>query len=215
MRGEYSECVRLIEDADGSPPHAWGILEQRHIPGTGQRFTPTCVGNTSGAVSASDVATVHPHMRGEYSVGSVVRILYRGSPPHAWGILDILHCATTVDRFTPTCVGNTSPTTQTRAVTSVHPHMRGEYAARLRSRQPYFGSPPHAWGIPDEGRFHVPDSRFTPTCVGNTNCFTEQAKQLPVHPHMRGEYVLLEPGIAQDVGSPPHAWGILSAFPQE
>ena len=40
---------------------------------------------------------------------------------------------------------------------------------------------------------HVSDQRhdrFTPTCVGNTDRASGSISDMPVHPHMRGEYVL-------------------------
>ena len=33
---------------------------------------------------------------------------------------------------------------------------------------------------------------------------------IPVHPHMRGEYTLVLLNRPEAIGSPPHAWGILS-----
>ncbi len=52
------------------------------------------------------------------------------------------------------------------------------------------GSPPHAWGIPEDTTVQVSDIRFTPTCVGNTAVAPSELSPIPVHPHMRGEYVL-------------------------
>ena len=72
----------------GSPPHAWGILNSSTLNYGGNRFTPTCVGNTRCSLSWQALIPVHPHMRGEYLLRSQ-SYLY-------------------TFRFTPTCVGNTT-----------------------------------------------------------------------------------------------------------
>ena len=148
MRGEYPWCHRANAPCAGSPPHAWGIRNRGVLFVQLPRFTPTCVGNTFGRRATTRKASVHPHMRGEYSTASASSIVLGGSPPHAWGILDhrktvcrlvgspphawgiLLRGQTNAvpRRFTPTCVGNT-PWRFTVCVTvAVHPHMRGEYA---------------------------------------------------------------------------------------
>ena len=44
--GEYFYWLGLGGCAFGSPPRVWGIHPGRGLPGSGYRFTPTCVGNT-------------------------------------------------------------------------------------------------------------------------------------------------------------------------
>ena len=66
VRGEYAGTLEYAHRYAGSPPRAWGI---RRFQATGlphRRFTPTCVGNTTGVVLTGG---------GMY-----------GSPPRAWGI---------------------------------------------------------------------------------------------------------------------------------
>ena len=86
--------------------------------------------------------------------------------------------------------------------------MRGEYESITIRENRTIGSPPHAWGIPnklDAARWLI---RFTPTCVGNTYCRKGGEHECTVHPHMRGEYVNRTPRNGDELGSPPHAWGI-------
>ena len=71
-------------------------------------------------------------------------------------------------RFTPTCVGNTSWPPVLLPVSSVHPHMRGEYEIESEEFATTAGSPPHAWGIRQAPHRDAITQRFTPTCVGNT-----------------------------------------------
>ena len=49
----------------------------------------------------------------------------------------------------------------------------------------------------------------TPTCVGNTMRCPRCPRLPSVHPHMRGEYQAVRPCVVDNVGSSPHAWGIL------
>ena len=188
MRGEYGCQFLMVSTACGSPPHAWGILADYGCENPLLRFTPTCVGNTS--------------------IQKFLLSLFIGSPPHAWGIPDAEMVQADCDGFTPTCVGNTSGISSECTWVPVHPHMRGEYSILFNKSLDNTGSPPHAWGI----RLQVLDVRyqyrFTPTCVGNTPRRQRSLTQIPVHPHMRGEYDTTGFPASGVIGSPPHAWGI-------
>ena len=156
--------------------------------------------------------------------------------------------AVQASRFTPTCVGNTKWLGQWSGRASVHPHVRGEYCFDCCLNRCRVGSPPRAWGIPLEAvaALHTSGSpprawgildtlsrtplgsRFTPTCVGNTERRKSTAPRPPVHPHVRGEYAHPQPRPRQRpvhphvrgeygdeggdlgflAGSPPRAWGI-------
>ena len=175
------------------------------------------------------ICAVHPHGRGDnWVVASQIRPT-TGSPPRAWGQLEVGYCVPKITRFTPTGVGTiiplrsrqpTPPGSPPRAwgqwispdgtvsPTSVHPHGRGDnVSARLREVA-LRGSPPRAWG--QWGRLDL--SLLAP----------------PVHPHGRGDNAWERPrrgiltrftptgvgtmisGVAQradESGSPPRAWG--------
>ena len=107
MRGEYFKAQSFLELFAGSSPRAWGILQMLCINGYAYRFIPTCVGNTSNAGTASTLATVHPHVRGEYEPPILLRPSYNGSSPRAWGIPGEDAAGVLTTRFIPTCVGNT------------------------------------------------------------------------------------------------------------
>ena len=118
-------------------------------------------------------------------------------------------------RFTPTRVGNTIAVTgDDRPSLGSPPHAWGIRWAITDPSGTYFGSPPHAWGIRLLAKW---------ASTGAT-----------VHPHTRGEYVVVLPnflvqprftptrvgntpfenGRAQpQFGSPPHAWGIRLTAP--
>ena len=127
-------------------------------------------------------------MRGEYWHGRSIRTARAGSSPHAWGIPGNLPLDFFLQRFIPTCVGNTFAALMRSSRSSVHPHMRGEYDQRVIRAVAAYGSSPHAWGIRAGGP------------QGPGGC--------PVHPHMRGEYFLWTRSPQPCDGSSPHAWGI-------
>ncbi len=147
LRGEYDPVRARRCAAGGSPPPAWGIHPQLGPDPDRRRFTPTCVGNTPHATASRPRESVHPHLRGEYVLDALREAWDAGSPPPAWGIryADAVEHAS--QRFTPTCVGNTHSPEVSAFLQSVHPHLRGEYVARLSNSLGPVGSPPPAWGI--------------------------------------------------------------------
>ncbi len=175
----------------GSPPHAWG-----------QR---PCSCNTKPGYP------VHPHMRGDNIYHDRKSGGLGGSPPHAWGqrrrrlrgrhpapvhphmrgdnYLN-QHYGGQPARFTPTCVGTTTPRpirfepSSRFTPTCVGTTILGDSLSKA-----WDGSPPHAWGQQPYGRGSTyaaevhphmrgdntrgcaeasAPRRFTPTCVGTT-----------------------------------------------
>ena len=90
--------------------------------------------------------------------------------------------------------------------------MRGEYNIYSVFVFLLPGSPPHARGIPCSLTGSKPYQRFTPACAGNTRLFGFVDETIKVHPRMRGEYPEWKVYTNKQVGSPPHARGILSTF---
>ena len=189
MRGEYCWQPSRKCRSSGSSPHAWGILTPKRSTAGPSRFIPTCVGNTHRASAGGAHRPVHPHMRGEYSEYALSKMGLLGSSPHAWGIREGEARQCGQPRFIPTCVGNTSCPFTESLIETVHPHMRGEYAAAQFGQQQARGSSPHAWGIRVSSSFNYAPNRFIPTCVGNTRRRSSASSRRAVHPHMRGEYV--------------------------
>ena len=87
--------------------------------------------------------------------------------------------------------------------------MRGEYIFKNPGHSPIIGSSPRAWGIHARPISGSLAARFIPTCVGNTNPLGAVAQRDPVHPHVRGEYIIPPFGSRIADGSSPRAWGIL------
>ena len=189
VRGEYVHIFNRYYFHYGSSPRAWGILVIQGTALTGERFIPTCVGNTCTALKTYMAEKVHPHVRGEYQLSQYVDDFNGGSSPRAWGIPSRTRRDDILRRFIPTCVGNTPATQVKRPPSSVHPHVRGEYGC---------------W----RGTSVAP-ARFIPTCVGNTWPASGQLPCTAVHPHVRGEYCAPSARPIWQPGSSPRAWGIL------
>ncbi len=127
VRGEYSTHASRRWWGCGPSPRAWGIPPLDSPPCSGRRSIPTCVGNTSRALSPRSQAPVHPHVRGEYAGDEPVPRLR--------------------SRSIPTCVGNTDAACRELLYAAVHPHVRGEYWRRWRTPRTGLGPSPRAWGI--------------------------------------------------------------------
>ena len=166
VRGEDPVEERNSRPPVGSPPRAWGRLQEGEDAQGGFRFTPTCVGKTNksrlsahalegspprawgrpGLQRARSKASVHPHVRGEDYTNQWMHLARRGSPPRAWGRHQTGIVYPAPGRFTPTCVGKTMAFQLAELYVTVHPHVRGEDDGPVRLRVQAFGSPPRAWG---------------------------------------------------------------------
>ena len=173
----------------GSPPRAWGRLGHLIRQATQVRFTPTCVGQTGLPPPDGTSVAVHPHVRGADIAFSSGRTWMFGSPPRAWGRLAQGGGPRDPQRFTPTCVGQTTAGYPTTRRVSVHPHVRGADSTCTYPCRPTSGSPPRAWGR---------RCRSGPGTGGRS-----------VHPHVRGADDLVSRVLVSMRGSPPRAWGRL------
>ena len=110
----------------------------------------------------------HPRMRGEYRFGNSNQYCYKGSPPHARGILIETEEQTGRTGITPACAGNTSLSGTLDIPCRDHPRMRGEYLAVMFGIVYSQGSPPHARGILTYLHYTLCFVGITPACAGNT-----------------------------------------------
>ena len=69
----------------GSPPRVWGQRSGRGSDRLRGRFTPTHVGTTSIATSATSPTSVHPHACGDNQATVLTVTDLDGSPPRVWG----------------------------------------------------------------------------------------------------------------------------------
>ena len=155
VRGEYLGVSGVGNGLIGSSPRAWGIRPRNPPLRAPLRFIPTCVGNTIAPNRPPMIVTVHPHVRGEYTLSRISLIVAL--------------------RFIPTCVGNTPCLGQRSPVLAVHPHVRGEYLTQFQNPYRLNGSSPRAWGILSAVCPQDASNRFIPTCVGNTRAPARRA----------------------------------------
>ncbi len=85
VRGEHVAAALRNAQQSGSSPRAWGTHGAGLHQAVDDRFIPTCVGNTLTRHVMGHGATVHPHVRGEHTVGSSRVATSAGSSPRAWG----------------------------------------------------------------------------------------------------------------------------------
>ena len=208
MRGDDPAQIRGRGPPQGSPPRAWG-RPRHHRPGPASpRFTPTCVGTTSSSrAQQPGRPSVHPHVRGDDRCRHYRFCNGYGSPPRAWGRQAGGEAPAGGQRFTPTCVGTTARTRKECRDCTVHPHVRGDDGPAFILARSWAGSPPRAWGRRERDRAEAVAVRFTPTCVGTTRCSGLRVRSRSVHPHVRGDDLVLEGVALIDRGSPPRAWG--------
>ena len=148
----------------------WGTPHEGLDPIPIWRFIPTCVGNTTNSTYSSVSLTVHPHVCGEHALP--VCGLHRGvgSSPRVWGTRIRSRRADRTWRFIPTCVGNTRSSRRRHHHQAVHPHVCGEHLSCRTGRFNLYGSSPRVWGTQWACLALNRNSRFIPTCVGNTTC---------------------------------------------
>ena len=148
VRGDYVLPQAGLHRDPGPSPRAWGLLVQGEGVARGGRSIPTCVGTTGqdpgprrGEPGPSPrawglrewskrpkrLASVHPHVRGDYSGGR-----HRYQPRL---------------RSIPTCVGTTLFLAWPPPGLTVHPHVRGDYSCPCHSPIHKLGPSPRAWGL--------------------------------------------------------------------
>ena len=94
-----------------------------------------------------------------------------------------------------------------RSLKTVHPHSRGDNCGSSDGLRGFLGTPPLAWG-----QQRVLDDvsgarRYTPTRVGTTKSATQFCDRFSVHPHSRGDNLVISHGKTKRLGTPPLAWG--------
>ena len=127
-RGDHLHRLPAIGGPCGSPPRAWGPLQNLAGELDPDRFTPTGVGTTRSSGSALHRVSVHPHGRGDHGVGDGGDGDAYGSPPRAWGPQARRNGLRPVSRFTPTGVGTTLYEQIGCPPEAVHPHGRGDHS---------------------------------------------------------------------------------------
>jgi len=146
VHGELFLCMAFGSSETGSSPRAWGTLVIILVTGAKYRFIPTCMGNSKDCSCLCFSSSVHPHVHGELRPPPDVPHAGAGSSPRAWGTQLIDAEPALVERFIPTCMGNSVQAIAGACRRSVHPHVHGELVIKSPQWITMFGSSPRAWG---------------------------------------------------------------------
>ncbi|ERU56530.1 hypothetical protein Q089_03800 [Pseudomonas aeruginosa C48] len=185
--GEHQRAVIAQHAADGSSPRMWGTRAGLARTGSGLRFIPTHVGNTTAAL-----ASVSP---------------MNGSSPRMWGTHEHACKNIQIRRFIPTHVGNTWYPGLRASAPPVHPHACGEHFPGKDAQEYSDGSSPRMWGTPSRPAPASSCHRFIPTHVGNTMRSAMPRCGRAVHPHACGEHRSCIKRAKVRNGSSPRMWG--------
>ncbi len=187
LRGERMIDPFQHADGSGSSPPARGTAYPRRGERPECRFIPACAGN--GPVRLSMVSThpVHPRLRGERTVTINADDRIVGSSPPARGTGAHPVRGGGDFRFIPACAGNGDSGAVVRAMTSVHPRLRGERMNIQLTFGAFTGSSPPARGTVAPGADGAGPRRFIPACAGNGCAGARPARSGSVHPRLRGE----------------------------
>ncbi len=153
--------------------------------------------------------SVHPHVHGELGMSTAFPFRIIGSSPRAWGTLNDDTRLIAVDRFIPTCMGNSGSLAFFLVAATVHPHVHGELCAAVAKSSTIVGSSPRAWGTHAVRNIDKGYQRFIPTCMGNSFPRYSRGAPIPVHPHVHGELSPDQSENSSSFGSSPRAWGTL------
>ena len=211
LRGEHDSLTVCSMCVVGSSPPARGTYKLTARRTLSPRFIPACAGNMELLFDEITPETVHPRLRGEH-VGEMEAVLSPiGSSPPARGTCCSRRRRCRTDRFIPACAGNIRPRCRNARASSVHPRLRGEHSAPLKTTASPSGSSP-----PARGTFHhvvgpVLAGRFIPACAGNMVLQPPRRRTMAVHPRLRGEHFGGSARAARQTGSSPPARGTSSA----
>ena len=130
-----------------------------------------------------------------------------GSSPRAWGTQHPTCTPPNLHRFIPTCMGNSRCNNHDNIIITVHPHVHGELQVNGGFKNTDLGSSPRAWGTPKPRRSPCRNTRFIPTCMGNSLTGNGKSFSETVHPHVHGELLKIHVHYSPTDGSSPRAWG--------
>ncbi len=153
----------------GPSPRAWGQPDRGRVMIALGRSIPTGVGTTSGVSTKSGGPSVHPHGRGDNASDSNSAAKVIGPSPRAWGQQGTETGQLRLERSIPTGVGTTARCRSSAFCRTVHPHGRGDNAARSRHDDEIGGPSPRAWGQPSGNAASPLPFRSIPTGVGTTH----------------------------------------------
>ena len=189
LRGEHRQEQILTYMIRGSSPLTRGTPAMAKSGAAGTRFIPAYAGNTTRLLSAYRITPVHPRLRGEHLMVSMVSRAETGSSPLTRGTHRRHGACADAARFIPAYAGNTGVSACRTCPGPVHPRLRGEHAAPDAGAMAVSGSSPLTRGTPELGSKNATFPRFIPAYAGNTGSVGCAGAWAAVHPRLRGEHV--------------------------
>ncbi|EPD31456.1 hypothetical protein HMPREF9238_01230 [Gleimia europaea ACS-120-V-Col10b] len=112
MRGEHYRPGRLMNDYEGSSPHARGARFVNFEKDGWVGVIPACAGSTIRTSKGAERGRGHPRMRGEHCRERHTRSNCAGSSPHARVALGANVVRVHYEGVIPACAGSTIPSRQ-------------------------------------------------------------------------------------------------------
>ena len=229
-RGVYGPVISPDAACIGSSPHARGLPSNlRKIAGE-KRIIPARAGFTPAEDCGRFQIMDHPRTRGVYVARSLASSASVGSSPHARGLRSICRrnlrtigssphargLPTTAaatgrhGRIIPARAGFTNHRRRHGTPREDHPRTRGVYLTVISHNGGYWGSSPHARGLRTFVATIHRTLRIIPARAGFTTIIRESILMRSDHPRTRGVYGMCLNATIVQVGSSPHARGLLT-----
>ncbi len=126
----------------GSPPPMRGKAQRPYKPHGARGITPAYAGKSSKKLDLSNRRQDHPRLCGEKDAGSVVDIVYQGSPPPMRGKVNFRSISNGTDGITPAYAGKRPFRGAILPACQDHPRLCGEKQACILCKYTNMGSPP-------------------------------------------------------------------------
>ena len=195
---------------NGSSPRPRGTGAQRPGPHGGDRFIPASAGNGSSRRLGPRGMPVHPRVRGERNIISLLDAPRYGSSPRPRGTVPGGLLFEPTPRFIPASAGNGSCRCCRQPSRSVHPRVRGERKFPRELIGFLNGSSPRPRGTAYQCGPAGRPLRFIPASAGNGRRQRHARASCAVHPRVRGERLLLGFTNCRKNGSSPRPRGTVS-----
>ena len=191
----------------GSPPHTRGKAGIYVNTSNEAGITPAYAGKSRHSMYRSSLPRDHPRIRGEKNMGTFVRFLPGGSPPHTRGKAAKRPQWWTSCRITPAYAGKRPSRSKSISPARDHPRIRGEKPMKNLKRYRTEGSPPHTRGKAFASTVRAFMTGITPAYAGKSGMSCVPCRSRRDHPRIRGEKSSLFGSSEESAQSPPHTRG--------
>lgn len=179
MYGEHQYSVVPSFALRETSPYTQGIPHAFISSGCSHRTIPVYVGNTHRSPQISAARQKHPRIHGEYSHRVCDCMMALETSPYARGIHHFRCRVQTELRNIPTCVGNTGQDSMGHRKGRNHPHVHGEYLARVKKSFLVLEPSPCARGIQRHLVSSITTHHHIWRMQENPSSYADDVKNLP------------------------------------